>query len=125
VILLGVILSIESVCQAAKQRLCRWTRPDNHGPVLDAALDLTCTNSQLLLENMLLRWQLIVLKRQAKRPALSWRDRTLLVPFASRLRIWGRAMAILQPETVLRRHRTYSVGYGDASRDYEGVANYH
>ena len=103
--LLGVILSIESVCQAAKQRLRRWTKPDNHVPVLDAALGLTGTNSELLLENMFLRRHLIVLKRQAKRPALTWRDRTLFVLLASRLGIWKQALVILQPETVLNWHR--------------------
>ena len=70
---MGLIFSIESGCQAAKQRLRRWAKPDNHVPFLDASLDLTGTNSELLLENMLLRWQLIVLKRQAKRPALTLR----------------------------------------------------
>ena len=97
--------SIESVCQATKQRLRRWTKPDNHDPVLNAVMDLTRTKSELLLENMLLRQQLIVLKRQAKRPALTWRDRTLLVLLASRLRTWKQALVIVQPETVLRWHR--------------------
>jgi hypothetical protein len=60
---MGLIFSMESVCHAAKQRLRRWTKPDNYVPVLDAALDLTGTNSEVLLENMLLRRQLIVLKR--------------------------------------------------------------
>jgi putative transposase len=97
--------SIEYVYQAAKQRLRRWTKPDNHDPVLNAAMDLTRTKSELLLENMLLRQQLIVLKRQAKRPALTWRDRTLFVLLASRLRTWKQALVIVQPETVLRWHR--------------------
>jgi len=68
-------------------------------------MDLTRTKSELLLENMLLRQQLIVLKRQAKRPALTWRDRTLFVLLASRLRTWKQALVIVQPETVLRWHR--------------------
>jgi hypothetical protein len=55
---MGLIFSMESVCQAAKQRLRRWTKPDNHVPVLDAALDLTGTNAELLLGKMLLRQQL-------------------------------------------------------------------
>ena len=97
--------SIESICQVAKQRLRRWTKPYNHDPVLNAAMDLTRTKSELLLENMLLRQQLIVLKRQAKRPTLTWRDRTLFVLLASRLRTWKQALVIVQPETVLRWHR--------------------
>ena len=97
--------SIDSICQAAKQRLRRWTKPDNHALVLNAAMDLTRSKSELLLENMLLRQQLIVLKRQVKRPTLTWRDRTLFVLLASRLRTWKQALVIVQPETVLRWHR--------------------
>jgi hypothetical protein len=54
---------------------------------------------------MLLRQQLILLKRQVKRPALSWRDRMLLVLLASKLPTWKQVLVIVQPETVLRWHR--------------------
>ena len=62
--------------QAVKRHLRQWTRPDNHDLVLNSAQDLTRSKSELLLENKLLRQQLIVLKRQAKRPALTWDDLT-------------------------------------------------
>jgi hypothetical protein len=39
-------------------------------------MDLKHSKSELLLETVLLRQQLIVLKRQAKRPALTWDDLT-------------------------------------------------
>jgi len=58
-----------------------------------------------MLENALLRQQLIVLKRQTKRPKLAWRDRTLIVLMASKLRSWRQALVIVQPDTVLRWHR--------------------
>jgi putative transposase len=96
---------LDSLCHDVKQRLRRWTKPDNHDPVLNAAMDLTRTKSELLLENMLLRQQLIVLKRQVKCPALTWRDRTLFVLLASRLRMWKQALVIVQPDTSLRWHR--------------------
>jgi putative transposase len=97
--------SIDTVCQSAKQRLCQWTKPDNHDLVLNAAMDLTRSKGELIFENMLLRQPLIVLKRQVKRPALSWRDRTLLVLLASKLATWKQVLVIVQPETVLRWHR--------------------
>jgi putative transposase len=97
--------SIDSLCQAAKQCLRRWAKPDSRGLVLSAAMDLTRSKPELVLENMLLRQQLIVLKRQVKRPALSWRDRTLFVLLASKLSTWKQALVIVQPETVLRWHR--------------------
>ena len=97
--------SIDSLYQAAKQRLRRWTKPDNHDLVLNVAMDLTRSKPELVLENMLLRQQLIVLKRPVKHPALTGRDRVLFVLLASKLRTWEQALAIVQPETVLRWHR--------------------
>jgi hypothetical protein len=57
-----------SLRQAVQQRLRNWTRHENHGPVLNAALDLTRCRSELVMENALLRQQLIVLERQIRRP---------------------------------------------------------
>ena len=44
-----------------------------------------------MLENMLVRQQLIVLNRGVGRPALTWRDRLLFVLLASKLRTWREA----------------------------------
>jgi hypothetical protein len=65
---------LHSLVQAVKRHLRQWTRPDNHDLVLNSALDLTRRKSELPLENLLLHQQLIVLKQQAKRPALTWDD---------------------------------------------------
>jgi transposase InsO family protein len=97
--------SIDSLYQAAKQRLRQWTKPNNRALALNAAMDLTRSKPELILENMLLRQQLIVLNRQVKRPALTWRDRTLFVLLASRLPAWKQVLVIVQPDTVLRWHR--------------------
>ena len=59
----------------------------------------------LLAENALLRQQLLILRRQAKRPRCTQADRALLVLLASRLRTWRQALLVVQPETVLRWHR--------------------
>jgi hypothetical protein len=59
----------------------------------------------LILENAFLRQQMIILSRQPKRPALSWRDRTTLVLLASKLRAWQASLLIVQPDTLLRWHR--------------------
>jgi putative transposase len=96
---------MHSLSQVVKQRLRQWTRPGNHALVLNGAMDLTRSKSELALENMLLRQQLIVLQRKAKRPALTWRDRTLFVLLASKLPHWKEALVIVQPDTVLRWHR--------------------
>lgn len=96
---------VDSLCRLAQQRLRQWTKPDNQALILNTALDVTHSRRELVLENMLLRQQLIVLKRQVKRPALTWRDRTLFVLLASRLRTWKQALVIVQPDTRLRWHR--------------------
>ncbi len=97
---------IDSLWQAIKQALRQLTKPaDNHSLALNAALDMTRSKQELVLENALLRQQLSVLQQQIRRPKLSWLDRALIVFLASRLRSWRQALVIVQPDTVLRWHR--------------------
>ncbi|HET8628622.1 MAG TPA: integrase core domain-containing protein [Thermomicrobiales bacterium] len=90
---------------AARTRVTRWTRPAPIAVAAGAAADATRSRSALLLENALLRHQLVVLNRSVKRPRLTAADRGLLVLLASRLRAWTGALLIVRPETVLRWHR--------------------
>ncbi len=104
--LLSLILRrLKALRRNIKQRLRRWTKPDNQSLALNAILDLTRSKSELVLENALLRQQLIVLQRHAKRPTISWRDRALFVFIASKLPTWKTALMIVQPDTLLRWHR--------------------
>jgi transposase InsO family protein len=66
---------------------------------------LTRSKQALLVENALLRQQLLVLERQLKRPKLNWWDRAVMVMLASRLASWQDALLIVKPDTVLRWHR--------------------
>src|SRR5262249_57982809 len=92
---------------ALQRHLLRWTTPATSGSlVLGCAADLVRSRSELVAENALLRQQLIVLARSVKRPRLSHADRPLLVLLASRVRAWRQALLIVQPETLLRWHRT-------------------
>jgi len=59
-----------------------------------------------VLENLALRHQLAVLQRSAPRPRLRPSDRVLWVLLSRLWRGWGEAVAIVQPETVLRWQRT-------------------
>ena len=52
---------VRPLLQAVQQRLRRWTKPDNRVPVLDVALDLTRSKWELMIENTLLRRQLLEL----------------------------------------------------------------
>jgi len=72
---------------------------------LGIAADLSRSRAELLLENAMLRQQLIVLQRQVKRPLLNNKDRFLLALLASKLRSWKSALLIVKPDTLLRWHR--------------------
>lgn len=56
------------------ERLRDWTRPITATPVVGALTDATRSRRELILENVLLRQQLLVLQRREKRPKLHWRD---------------------------------------------------
>ncbi len=98
---------VRSLCRKAKQRLRQWIRPDNSNDsrAVGAARDLSRSESELVLENALLRQQFIVLQRQVKRPTLTWHDRALVVLIASKLPSWRSVLMIVQPNTLLRWHR--------------------
>src|SRR5215470_1829753 len=73
--------------------------------MLGTLTDLVRNKSELVAENALLRQQLIILRRQVKRPACTRTDRMLLVLLARAVRTWKQALFIVQPETLLRWHR--------------------
>ena len=92
----------EHILNAVAQHIQRWVKPNNPSLFADAALDLTRSKTELILENAFLRQQLIVLNRQVKRPALKPHKLVLLVRLTSRLRSWKQALIIGQPDTLLR-----------------------
>jgi transposase InsO family protein len=73
--------------------------------VLSTASDLLRTKEEMLAENLFLRKQMILLKRQVKRPKLTWRDRLGMVFLARLCRNWRDSLLIVRPETLLRWHR--------------------
>ncbi len=60
---------------------------------------------QRIFLNAFLRQQLIMLKRQVKRPVCTKTDRILLVLLARAVQAWKQTLFIIQPETLLRWHR--------------------
>ena len=82
----------------------RWAKPAS-SVATGILFDITLPRSQLMLENAMLRKQLIILRRQIERPKLNDTDRRWLVMLASRLQNWRQALLIVQPETLLRWHR--------------------
>ena len=88
-----------------QQRFSRWIKPSTTSLLLGTFADVIRGKSELLAENALLRQQLIILRRQIKRPTYRKRDRLLLVLLARMVRTWKQALFIVQPETILGFHR--------------------
>ena len=100
------LLRLKDCClDALPSRFARWTKPIRTSLPLATLTDLGKSKSQLIAENALLRQQLIMLRRQVKRPPVTRTDRILLVLLARLVRTWQQASSIVQPETLLRWHR--------------------
>jgi hypothetical protein len=90
---------------ALQKRFLCWVKPLTTSLVLGTLTDLIKGKSELIAENALLRQQLIILRRQVKRPVYRKSDRLLLVLLARMVRAWKEALFLVQPETLLRWHR--------------------
>ncbi len=82
-----------------------WIKPSPTSLLLGTLTDLTRGKAELLAENALLRHQLIILRRQIKRPIYLKTDRLLLVLLTRMVRTWKQALFLVQPETLLCWHR--------------------
>jgi hypothetical protein len=67
--------------------------------------DLLRSKQELLVENAMLRQQLIVAARKLKRLQFRPRERLFLVALASMFTRWRDALVLVKPETLLRWHR--------------------
>jgi putative transposase len=86
-----------------RHRIEQWTKPEHIASGFVA--DLPRSRADLILENALLRQQLIILRCQIKRPQLKNRDRLILVIFAQLTHFWKQTLLIIQPDTLLHWHR--------------------
>jgi putative transposase len=97
--ILTFIKRMTSRClQSLQDCFVDWTKPSTTSLVLGMLTDLTKSKSELVAENALLRQQLIVLRRQVKRPACAKTDRMLLVLLARMVRTWKQALFIVQED---------------------------
>ena len=112
--------SIIALLQTFRQLLKSWTKPLAETVPMGAVTDLTRHKSDLLLENALLRHQLVVLQRQSKRPRLIWKDRLFLVLLASQLLTWRQTLLVIQPDTLLRWHRDLFTHFWRSKSQHRG-----
>jgi putative transposase len=104
-VLRQVVAIAQPIVKKLETQVKAWTKPTSDRLVGGTAADLVKSKDQLVMENALLRQQVIVLKRQVARPQLTAKDRSLLVVLASRVKDWRNAVLMVKPETVLRWHR--------------------
>src|SRR4030067_1614311 len=101
----GLIRSLKRFVSRMKKHLKQWSKPAIVNIAVDTLSDLIRSRKDLIIENAMLRQQLIVLKRQVKRPQLTQGDRVRLVLLARLTEFWQQALHIVQPDTLLRWHR--------------------
>ena len=86
-------------CFHLLQRLIlKGTKPLHTSLLLGTVMDLTRGKPELVAENALLRQQLIILRRQIKRPSYTRTDRLLLILRARAVRAWRQALVIVQED---------------------------
>ena len=88
-----------------QQKIKHWAKPTTRSMISGVISDLTRSQSDLIVENALLRLQLIVLRRQVTRPVFNQHDRFCFVLLARFTRFWKQTLHIVQPDTLLRWHR--------------------
>jgi len=88
-----------------QERVKLWTKPTSSALAVGILSDLTRSRADLVVENALLRQQLIILKRQVKRPQLTNADRMHLVLLAHLTEFWKQTLHIIQPDTLMRWHQ--------------------
>jgi len=97
--ILTIITWLTHLClRSLHHRFVAWTTPDSTSLLLLTLTDLTRSKSELVAENALLRQQLIILRRQVKRPVCTKTDRMLLVLLARMVRTWKQALFIVQED---------------------------
>ena len=101
----SLILHVNKFIVDVATRIKRWTKPSSASLIVNTLADLSRSKAELIIENTLLRQQLIVLNRQVKRPCLSTSERLRMVVLARLTQHWQTALHIVQPNTLLRWHR--------------------
>ena len=87
-----------------QERIKLWIKPVTSVLIIYLLSDLTRSRIDLVVENALLRQQLIVLNRQVKRPQLTNLDRFRLVVLSHFTKFWKQAIHIVVNCKIKRAH---------------------
>ncbi len=88
-----------------QERIKLWTKPATLQLAIGLFSDLPRSRADLMLENAILRQQLITLNRLVKRTKVTDADRFRLVLLSHFTKFWKQSIHIVQPGTLLRWHR--------------------
>ena len=102
--LTAIIYTCKIFLNRIKDKIKKITKPATASLAAGAVFDLPRSKSDLIVENAMLRQQLIVLKRSVKRPKLTNGDRVRLSFLARLTDFWQSALHIVQPEGGDRRY---------------------
>src|SRR5215472_5826573 len=87
--ILTIVTWLTRLClRTLHHRFVAWTKPDTTSLILGTLTDQAGSKSELVAANALLRQQLVILRRQVKRPTCTKTDRVLLVLLARMVRTW-------------------------------------
>ena len=100
-----ILNTCKAIINRIKNKIKQLTKPTTPSPAMGTISDLPRSKTDLIVENAILRQQVIVLNRQVKRPQLTAGDRLRFVFLARLTNLWHTALHIVQPETLLRWHR--------------------
>lgn len=90
-----IVHLIHSIIYSLEHGFLDLTRSSRRSAILGTALDIMRPRAELIAQNALVRQQLIILYRQAKKPRFTQADRLWLVLLASRVRTWKQTLPIL------------------------------
>ena len=93
----ALIPSLKRCVNCAKLYLKQWSKPGTASIAVGTLIDLRRNRRELIVENAMLRQQLIVLHRQVKRPHLTQGDRLLMILLARMTGTWQQALHIVVP----------------------------
>jgi transposase InsO family protein len=100
-----ILNTCKTIINRIKNKIKQLTKPVTPSLAAGTVSDISRSKADLMVENAILRQQVIVLNRQVKQPKLTNGDRLRFVLLARLTDFWHTALHIVQPETLLRWHR--------------------
>ena len=92
----AIVNTCKSFFHRIKETIKKFTKPTTAVLTAGAVSDITHSRKDLVAENAILRQQLIVLKRQVKRPKFTNGDRLRLILLSRLTQFWDSALHLVQ-----------------------------